>query len=193
MNFESTDIKDIKIITFKRLIDERGAFKRIYCVNEFLNIGFKKEIMQINHTFTNIKGTFRGFHFQKPPYTETKIITCLKGKIYDIAVDLRKNSPTFFKWMAVELTEQNNKMIYIPDGFAHGFQTLEDNTELLYFHTQIYKPEYEDAINFMDTALNLSLPYKVTEISEKDKNIPFKESIFDGIDINYNNHELSFL
>lgn len=184
MKYTDSAIKDVKIIETERVGDDRGFFRRLFCVNEFLNIGFDKKLLQINHSFTAKKGTFRGFHFQEPPYTETKIITCIRGKVFDIAIDVRKGSPTFLQCIGIELSDQNGKMIYIPDGFAHGFQTLEENTELIYLHSQIYKPEYEHSINVKDPVLNISLPIEITEISEKDKNILFKNEDFKGIDLN---------
>ena len=115
------------------------------------------------------RGTLRGLHFQVPPFTETRIIKCIRGSVFDVAVDLRKESPTFLKWFGLELTSEKNKMLFIPEGFAHGFQTLKSNTELLYFHTCYYNPLYEAAVNYSDPLFKIKFPLKVTEISDRDR------------------------
>lgn len=183
MKFTKLALNDAYIIEINQLTDERGFFERIFCEEEFHQIRFSKKIVQINHSFTKQKGAVRGLHFQFPPYTETKIVKCLKGKVIDIIVDLRKNSTTFLKWTSVELSEQNNKMIFIPDGFAHGFQTLEKNTEMLYFHTEFYSKENESGINIFDPKLNIKLPLKVTEISSRDEKHAFLDTNFKGISL----------
>jgi len=152
--------------------DERGYFARIFCKKEFTKIGFNFEIVQINRSFNKKKGTIRGLHFQTPPKAEDKIISCVKGAIYDVAIDLRKDSPTFGQWVAEKLTEDNKKMFLIPKGFAHGFQTLTDNTEILYFMSEFYSPEYESGVRWNDPFFNIKWPLKPTLISRKDKNWP---------------------
>jgi dTDP-4-dehydrorhamnose 3,5-epimerase len=169
MKFTKTPLKDSFIIEIEPHPDNRGYFERLFCIKEFQTIGFSKEIVQINHSFSIEKGTFRGMHYQLPPNMETRIIKCIRGSVYDIAVDLRKDSATFLQCYGVELTQDNNKMFLIPEGFAHGFQTLKKNTELLYFHTGFYNPLSEAAINYLDPWLALELPLKVTEISVRDK------------------------
>ena len=131
MNFTETPLKGSYIITINPIGDSRGWFARTYCKNEFLNIGHNKEWVQINHSFTSLKGTIRGLHFQQKPFTEIKLLRCIPGSVFDVIVDLRKDSPTFLKWFGIELSAENKKMLYIPEGFAHGFQTLENNTELI--------------------------------------------------------------
>jgi dTDP-4-dehydrorhamnose 3,5-epimerase len=173
MNFKETPLKDSYIIQIDPHKDDRGFFERLFCKKELLTIGFSKEIVQINHSFSKKKGTLRGMHYQLPPFTETRIIKCIRGSVFDVAVDLRKNSPTFLKYFGIKLTEDNNRMLFIPEGFAHGFQTLKSNTELLYFHTGYYNPGMEAAINYADPFVDLKLPLKVTEISTRDKNHPY--------------------
>jgi len=152
--------------------DERGYFARIFCKKEFTKIGFNFEIVQINRALNKKKGTIRGLHFQTPPKAEDKIISCVKGAIYDVAIDLRKDSPTFGRCVAEKLTEDNKKMFLIPKGFAHGFQTLTDNTEILYFMSEFYSPEYESGVRWNDPFFNIKWPLKPTLISRKDKNWP---------------------
>jgi len=172
MIFKKTKIKGLYIIEPELKIDERGYFARIFCKNEFKKIGFDFKIVQINRSLTKKRGTIRGLHFQKPPKSEDKIVVCLKGKIFDVALDLRKNSPTFGKWFSVELSEENKKMFLIPKGFAHGFQTLTDNCEILYFVSEFYFPKYEGGVRWNDPFFNIKWPLKPTIISEKDKNWP---------------------
>jgi len=169
MKFSETGLKGAYTIELNPLTDNRGLFERLFCKKELSAIGFNKEIVQINHSYTFKKGTLRGLHFQRPPYAEIKFIKCIKGSVFDVAVDIRKESPTFLHWFGVELAEDNNKMYYLPEGFAHGFQTLKSNTELLYFHTGYYNPGSEVGINYSDPFLDLKFPLKVTEISVRDK------------------------
>jgi dTDP-4-dehydrorhamnose 3,5-epimerase len=172
MIFKKTKIKGLYIIEPELKSDERGYFARIFCKKEFKKIGFDFKIVQVNRSLTKKRGTIRGLHFQKPPKSEDKIVVCLKGKIFDVALDLRKNSPTFGKWVGVELSEENKKMFLIPKGFAHGFQTLTDNCEILYFVSEFYSPKYESGIRWDDPFFNIKWPIKNPILSEKDKNWP---------------------
>ena len=181
MNFLETKLKGSFIFETTPYIDERGFFERFFCKKEFKENNLLTNIVQVNHSFTSKKGAVRGLHYQNPPYTETKIIKCIKGSILDIIVDLRRGSETFLQYFTVELNNINNRMIYIPDGFAHGFQTLEENSELLYFHTQFYNKESEGALNILDKKLNIKLPLKITEMSERDNNHKFIDDNFKGI------------
>jgi len=146
MIFTETILKGSYEITLTPHGDSRGWFARTYCKNEFEQIGHQAEWVQINHSFSAQKGTVRGMHFQNPPYAEIKMLRCIAGSVYDVIVDLRKNSPTFLKWYGTELSAANKKMLYIPAGFAHGFQTLSDDAELIYHHTEFYTPEAEAGI-----------------------------------------------
>ena len=181
MIFEKLPLDGSFLVSLNPHGDSRGWFARTYCKNEFSQIGHFKEWVQINHSFTNIKGTVRGMHFQKPPFSEIKLLRCVAGSVYDVIIDLRKDSPTFLKWCGTELSAENKKMLYIPEGFAHGFQTLEDNTELIYHHSEFYNQEAEAGILFNDKMVNISWPLPVTEISERDRNHPILNSTFKGL------------
>ena len=181
MNFTETKLKGSYIIETIPLKDSRGYFERMFCEEMFQKVGLKKRIVQINHSLTLKKGTVRGLHFQKPPYAEIKIIKCIKGSVFDIIVDIRKDSKTFLKWTSVELKPENNKMIFIPEGFAHGFQTLEENAELLYFHTEFYEKEAEGGLSILDKKIDIQLPLPISEQSQKDKSHKFIESNFKGL------------
>src|SRR5262245_4353691 len=140
MKFIPTGLKGSFVIEIEPQADGRGWFARYYCKDEFRDIGHHKDWVQLNHSVTNKKGTIRGLHFQKPPMAEIKLVKCIAGKVFDVIIDLRKQSSTFLKWFAVELSAKNKKMLYIPEGFAHGFQCLEDHCELIYHHSEYYTP-----------------------------------------------------
>ncbi len=161
--------------------DERGWFARTFCKEEFKQQGLGVEWVQINHSFTEKRGTLRGMHFQNPPYSEIKLVRCISGALYDVAIDLRKDSPTFLEWFGVELSAENKKMLYIPDGFAHGFLTLTDNCEIMYHHSAYYTPDAEGGIEFDDPIVNINWPVTVSEISERDKNHPYLTENFKGL------------
>lgn len=144
-------------------------------------MGLDKEFVQINQSINHKIGTFRGLHFQRPPYGDTKLIRCISGKVYDVLVDVRKDSETFLKYVGLELSEENKKMLFVPEGFAHGFITLEDNSQLIYHHTTIYKPGFEDGVNYNDPKLELKLPIDIRVISQKDSNIPLIDNQFKGV------------
>lgn len=179
--FQGTPLDGLFEFKRKHLDDDRGFFGRLFCSDEFNKVGLKARFVQVNHSKTKNKGTIRGMHFQYPPYTESKIITCIKGEVFDVAVDIRQNSKTFLQWYSVLLSENNLKGIYIPDGFAHGFQTLNDDCQLLYMHSNVYEKSSEGAINPMDSKLGIKWPYKVSEISRRDANHPMLNSKFKGI------------
>ena len=175
-----TTITDVKVIISKPIIDERGELNRIFCKKELKKI-FSKNIVQINHTLTKEVGSIRGLHYQKTPYREVKMIKCIKGKVFDVALDIRKNSPTFLNYHSEILSSKNNKIIIIPEGFAHGFQTLTKNSELIYFHTQFYNQKYENGINLNDKKINIKWPKKITFISNRDKKFKLLTNNFEGI------------
>jgi dTDP-4-dehydrorhamnose 3,5-epimerase len=183
MNFTELPLKDSYLISLNQVADNRGWFARTYCKDEFAEIGHKKEWVQLNHSVSYKKGTIRGIHYQLPPFTEVKLVRCIAGAIFDVIVDIRRGSATFLKWYGIELSAKNRKMIYIPEGFAHGFQTLSDNCELIYHHTECYVPDIEKGLRFDDTALNIDWPLKVSEISDRDKNQPNIDHNFNGITI----------
>ncbi len=183
MTFRESPLKGAYIIEAKPYIDERGLFARTFCKNEFQEIGHDKEFVQFNHSITLKKGTIRGMHYQLPPFSEIKLIRCVRGSVYDVIIDLRNDSPTYLRYTAVELTESNMYSLYIPQGFAHGFQTLEDNTQLIYHHTAFYTPGYEAGIRYNDPEIGISWPLSLTLITEKDLNHPLINKSFKGISI----------
>ncbi|MDR1964570.1 MAG: dTDP-4-dehydrorhamnose 3,5-epimerase family protein [Planctomycetaceae bacterium] len=161
--------------------DERGQFTRLFCAKEWQEIGLTKPIVNINHSYTQQKGTIRGLHFQYPPDCEIKIVKCIRGAVWDCVVDVRLDSPTFLKWDAIELTQENNKMILIPEGFAHGFQTLTDNAEMIYFHTNFYAPNNEGGLRFDDPCLQISWLLPPENVSERDRQYQWITSEFKGV------------
>jgi dTDP-4-dehydrorhamnose 3,5-epimerase len=179
MKFIKTFIDGVFIIELDKKADERGFFARTWCKNEFKENGLNNNLVQCNISFNNKKGTLRGLHFQKKPYEEAKLIRCIQGKIYDVVVDLRSSSKTYGRWIDVELSQQNKKMIYIPEGLAHGFVTLEDNSEVFYQMTQIYYPDSSSGIIYNDLDINIDWNriYKGDLIvSDKDRELQtFKE------------------
>lgn len=183
MKFVEAPIAGPYIIEIEPFMDERGFFSRVFCQKELSRIGFHKPIVQINHSATVQKGTIRGIHYQTPPASEIKIIRCICGSIFDVMVDIRTGSPTFMQWHGVEISKDNMRMVYIPEGFAHGFQTLADNVELIYHHSEFYSPEYERTIRFDDPSLAIDWPLPAGPISEKDQNCPLLENRFKGIEL----------
>ena len=181
MRFHPASIKGLWVIELEPFADNRGRFSRLFCKKELAQIGLQDEIVQVNHSVTLNRGALRGLHFQKPPYGEDKIIRCLRGEVFDVAVDLRKGSDTYLQWFGARLTPENNKAMYLPKGFAHGFQTLQMGSELLYFHTQFYTPEYEAGFRYDDPAIRIEWPEPVSEISDKDASLPYVREDFMGI------------
>ena len=168
MIFKETKIKGVYLIEPEFLTDERGFFARSFCKEEFQRYGLDSDIVQCNISYNKKKGTLRGMHYQVPPFEEAKIVSCSKGSIYDVAVDLRRDSSTCCQWVATELSEKNFKMIYIPRGCAHGFQTLEDDAMVFYQMTEFFHSECARGIHWNDTAIGIVWPLPVGKISEKD-------------------------
>ena len=168
MKFLETELNGVFIIKFEKLEDERGFFARTFCNLEFSNNGLISHFVQVNNSFTKSKGTIRGMHYQLKPSAEVKLVRCINGALYDVIIDLRPDSKTFKKWCSFELTEDNYKMLYIPKGFAHGFQTLEDNTEISYQISEFYHPEYAKGIRWDDKTFRIEWPLNVSLISEND-------------------------
>lgn len=181
MKIIQTPLQDAFVLEPEPFVDERGNFSRIFCQQELQEIGHHKKIVQINHSLTRQKGVIRGMHFQYPPKAEIKMVKCLRGSIFDVIIDLRRGSPTLLQWHGEILSAEDMKMIYIPEGFAHGFQTLEENCELLYLHTELYSPEHEEGVRYNDPAINISWPMEVTDLSERDKKHPLLDGDFSGI------------
>ena len=178
-----TLIAGLRVLQRKPIGDNRGYLERLFCEDELAPLLEGRHIVQINHTLTATRGTIRGMHFQHPPYAEAKIVCCMRGEVFDVAVDLRRNSPTFLKWHAEVLSADNFKTLFIPEGFAHGFQTLTQNCEMLYFHTAAYQASAEEGVNPTDTRLAIAWPLPVSELSPRDTGLPMLNETFTGIDL----------
>jgi dTDP-4-dehydrorhamnose 3,5-epimerase len=181
MIFTPTVLAGSYIIDLEPRSDERGWFARYYCKEAFHKIGHTKEWVQMNHSVTAKKGTIRGMHFQLHPYKEIKMLRCIAGSVYDVIIDLRKESATFLQWTGVELSATNKRMLYIPEGFAHGFQCLEDNCELIYHHSEFYQPGAEAGIRYNDPLINIKWPLPLTVISVRDEQHQFLNENFRGV------------
>jgi len=173
MIFKETNLKGAFVIELEKREDERGFFARTWCKKEFEANGLETGLVQANLSLSRKAGTLRGMHYQAAPYEETKLVKCTNGELYDVVIDLRPNSPTYRQWFAVELTENNYKMLYVPKGFAHGFQTLVDNVAVFYLVTQFYSPSAERCVRWNDPQFGINWPdVNIRTISEKDKNWP---------------------
>jgi dTDP-4-dehydrorhamnose 3,5-epimerase len=180
-NFHPTPLVGLWVLQRKTVEDSRGFFCRFFCAEEFQSVGLKKPIAQINHTYTAKKGAVRGLHFQCPPYSEGKIVSCIRGEVYDVAVDIRMGTPTFLQWHGEILSAANQKSLFIPEGFAHGFQTLTEKCELLYLHSEAFHPQSEGALHVADPGIGIVWPIAITELSERDRGHPFIDLDFKGI------------
>jgi dTDP-4-dehydrorhamnose 3,5-epimerase len=172
MIFTETKLKGAFIIEPEKQEDERGFFARTWCGKEFENHGLNSGLVQCNISFNKKKGTLRGMHYQVEPHQEAKLVRCTRGSVYDMIIDLRSDSYTFKQWMAVELTGENRRMLYIPEGFAHGFQTLEDNSEIFYQMSEFYHPECARGVRWDDPTFRIKLPLAQVIVSAKDRSYP---------------------
>ncbi len=178
---EPTPLDGLLVLARQRLGDERGFFSRFFCADELRDAGFDRPVAQINQTLTRRQGAIRGLHFQHPPHAEVKIVSCLRGSVLDVAVDLREGSPTFLRWHGQVLSADNARSLLIPRGFAHGFQALEPDCELLYLHSAPYAASAEGALHHSDPALAIAWPLPVTDVSERDRTHPLIAPGFAGI------------
>jgi dTDP-4-dehydrorhamnose 3,5-epimerase len=178
-----TPIVGLKVIKRTPVVDSRGYLARLFCAEQLKEAGWMRPINQINQTLTKKRGTVRGMHYQCPPYSEMKLVSCIRGKILDVAVDLRKNSPTFLQWHAEELSAENHRALLIPEGFAHGFQTLSDDCELLYLHSAPYKSDAEGGVRPTDPMLSIDWPLEFYEVSQRDAGHPLLGPKFIGIEL----------
>lgn len=174
-------IAGLKVVQRRQLGDSRGFLARLFCAKELAVGGWQKPIAQINHTYTRKQGTVRGMHFQYPPHAEMKLVSCLRGAVWDVAVDLRAGSPTLLQWHAEELSSDNCRALLIPEGFAHGFQTLSDECELIYLHSMEYAPSAEAGLNARDPMLSIDWPLAIAEISVRDEQHPMLDRAFKGV------------
>lgn len=182
MNVRQTDIDGSFVVEARPYTDHRGAFSRLFCERALADVIEGRHIVQINHSRTSAVGAVRGMHFQHPPHAEMKLVRCMRGRVWDVVVDLRAGSPTFLQWHAEELSPDSSRMLVIPEGCAHGFQALEADSELLYLHTAFYTPESEGALRFDDPLLGITWPLQVVDLSERDKNHALLTNDFAGLD-----------
>jgi dTDP-4-dehydrorhamnose 3,5-epimerase len=181
---KTSKLAGLQIIIRQPIVDARGWFERAYCVDTFAELGISKSIYQINRSFTVQKGSVRGMHFQTAPFMETKFVSCLRGEVFDVAVDLRAGSPTFLQWHGEILSAANQRSLLIPEGFAHGFQTLSADCEMLYLHTQKFDPASASGINPLDPRLAIRWPLPITEMTEMsdgDRHRPMMLPTFEGL------------
>ena len=169
MIFKELELKGAFLVEVKKIEDERGFFGRAWCRNEFIEHGLNPDFVQLNTSFSRKKGTIRGMHYQVDPYQEVKFIRCTHGRIWDVIIDLRPESPTFMKWTGNELSADNYRMVYVPENFAHGFITLENNSEVYYPVSQFYTPGAERGIRYNDPAFNIAWPVEAAMVSDKDR------------------------
>jgi len=181
MKIHRTPITDLAVVESESQIDDRGSFARLYCQDELREIVGSRQIVQINHSRTRNVGAVRGLHYQHQPHAEIKLVRCLKGKVWDVAVDLRAASKTFLHWHAEELSAESGRMMVIPEGCAHGFQVLEEDSELLYLHTARYVPAAEGGVRPTDPRLSINWPMAVQHLSDRDRSHPLLTSDFTGL------------
>lgn len=172
MIFTACKLKNAYLIDLDRKVDERGFFARSYCRNEFAARGLHPDFVQCNLSFNSRRSTLRGMHYQVPPNEEVKLVRCLRGAIYDVIIDLRSDSPTYKQWFGVELDAESRRMLYTPAGFAHGYLTMADDTEVLYQVSAFYSPESERGVRWNDPAFNIQWPMLPEVISSKDRQHP---------------------
>ena len=164
------------------IADSRGALERLFCAETLAPLGVRRPLAQINLTLTRRRGSVRGMHFQHPPHAEAKIVSCLRGRVFDVAVDVRRGSPTFLRWHGQILSPEAHASLLIPEGFAHGFQAMSDDCEMLYFHTAAYHPQAEGGLRPTDPALAIAWPLPISEMSERDASHPAIAAGFAGVD-----------
>ena len=183
LSIHTTPLEGLYVVETEPFMDHRGAFARWFCEAELAEVIDTRRIKNVNFSRTVKAGSIRGMHFQRPPHAEMKMVRCIRGKILDVVVDIRKDSPTFLQHYGVELSAENMRLFVIPEGFAHGFQSLEDDCEIMYLVTEFYSPESEDGLRYNDPALGISWPLAMSDISEKDGKHPLISPEFDGVDV----------
>lgn len=178
-----TPVDGVRVVQRAAIEDERGFLSRLFCAEEFTSHGMIAGIVQINHTLTRHKGMIRGMHFQRAPHAEAKLISCLRGEVFDVAVDLRKDSPTFLQWFGQILSPGNRCSMYIPPGCAHGFQAMVDDCELVYLHSAAYAPTAEGGIHPQEPAVAINWPLPVSMMSNRDQGHPLIDKHFEGLEL----------
>ncbi len=176
-----TPLKGLHCVYHDPISDERGELERLFCADELVEVLAGDNVAQVNRTLTKAVGAVRGMHFQRPPSAEQKFVTCLRGRVFDVAVDLRRGSDTYFQWHGVELSPGSNLTFAIPAGFAHGFQVLEPDSELLYMHTNFYDPSAEAGLSPLDPAVGITWPLPVSQLSDRDRDHPVVDASFEGV------------
>lgn len=176
-----TALEGVVVIERQPITDERGWFERLFCARELESLTGGKPIVQINRSLTHQRGAVRGLHYQRPPHAEIKLVTCLRGEIFDVAVDLRAGSPTVLQWHGERLSATDGRMLVVPEGCAHGFQALSDDCELLYLHTAEYVPAAEAGLHPEDARLAIRWPVSITELSPRDRAHPLIDTSFEGL------------
>ncbi|WP_422040719.1 dTDP-4-dehydrorhamnose 3,5-epimerase [Roseibium sp.] len=172
MKFTPLPLEGAYRLDLERKGDSRGFFARLFCEEEFADHGLSTDWSQCNVSHSAAKGTVRGMHFQRPPEADAKLVKCMQGAVFDVIVDLRQGSPTYGSWTSVTLSAVGGEMIYVPEGFAHGFQTLTDDAELLYFHSKSYSPQHEGGLLFSDRDVGIVWPLEIGTLSDRDKSLP---------------------
>lgn len=178
-----TPLAGLMVLQRKPIGDHRGFLERLFCVEDLHSLLFEQRIMQINHTLTTQQGTVRGLHFQMPPHAEIKFVSCLRGKVFDVAVDIRQGSSTFLEWHAEMLSADNHRTLMIPQGFAHGFQALTDDCQMLYFHTALYQSAAEAGLHVLDPMIGIRWPLPIVDLSTRDASHAPLAHDFDGVAI----------
>ena len=183
MDLRETRLPGLHVVSSVRNRDHRGSFARWFCVADLASLLQERRIAQINHSVTHSAGALRGMHFQYPPAAEMKLVRCIRGAVFDVAIDLRQGSESFLRWHGETLTADSDQMLVIPEGFAHGFQALEEESELLYLHTHAYSPLLEGGVRFDDPALGIEWPLRPVELSDRDLSFAPLSDGFDGVKI----------
>jgi dTDP-4-dehydrorhamnose 3,5-epimerase len=181
--FIATPIDGVRLVQRQRVEDARGFLVRVYCADEFRAAGVSRTLAQVNLTLTRRKGAVRGMHFQHPPHAELKLVSCVRGEVFDVAVDVRRHSPTFLRWHSEILSASNQRSLLIPEGCAHGFQALTDDCELLYLHTAAFEPAAEGALHPADPRAGIQWPLGITEMSDRDRSHPLLRPDFQGVEL----------
>lgn len=180
MKLLPTPLAGLQIVETEPVRDARGRFERLFCAQQWMSLRADLHFVQVNLSTTARRGTVRGMHYQRAPAAEAKLIRCMRGHVYDVAVDMRAGSPTFLRWHAIELRADEPREVFIPEGFAHGFQALSDDAQLLYLHTTAWTPDCESAVLYSDPRLAINWPLPVTDVSDRDRTHPLLEATFAG-------------
>ena len=178
-----TPLAGLKVVQRQPIADARGFLARLFCADALREAGWRKPVAQINHTLTTREAAVRGLHFQHPPHAEMKLVSCVRGEVFDVAVDMRAGSPTFLHWFAERLSPGNGRALLIPEGFAHGFQTLTPDCELLYLHSSPHAPGSEGGLNAQDPRIGIEWPRAIAERSQRDSDQPLLSADFQGIPV----------